>query len=84
MRTRKWLEKNIKGLSDVKVGKIKDAIKKMLVRYAVSAHCARGPVIDSHQPNIDGFVTGAELLEVRKRCIRISTGSKQLDSILAG
>ncbi|KAI9735402.1 MAG: Meiotic recombination protein dmc1 [Claussenomyces sp. TS43310] len=65
VRTRKWLEKNIRGLSDVKVGKIKDAIKKTL-------------------PNSDGFLTGAELLEVRKRCIRISTGSKQLDCILLG
>jgi hypothetical protein len=30
-KPRRWLEKNIKGFSDIKVGKIKDAIKKMRV-----------------------------------------------------
>ena len=29
-------------------------------------------------------MTGAEMLEVRKSCFRISTGSKQWDSILSG
>jgi RecA/RadA recombinase len=35
------------------------------------------------QPNAD-FMTAAELAEIRKRCFRISTGSKQLDQILNG
>ncbi|KAF4629678.1 hypothetical protein G7Y89_g8465 [Cudoniella acicularis] len=47
----------IKGFSDVKVEKIKDAAKKMA-------------------PNASGFITAAELGQLRKRCVRISTGSK--------
>ncbi|TVY34282.1 Meiotic recombination protein [Lachnellula subtilissima] len=31
-----------------------------------------------------GFITAAELGQIRKRCIRISTGSKQLDAALNG
>ncbi|TVY47576.1 DNA repair protein-like protein [Lachnellula occidentalis] len=31
-----------------------------------------------------GFITAAELGHIRKRCIRISTGSKQLDAALNG
>ncbi|KAH8601987.1 Rad51-domain-containing protein [Bisporella sp. PMI_857] len=55
----------IKGFSDTKVEKIKEAAKKMM-------------------PSASGFVTAAELGEKRKRCIRISTGSKQLDAALNG
>jgi RecA/RadA recombinase len=36
------------------------------------------------QPDILGFVTALEQRERRKQCVRISTGSKQLDSILGG
>jgi len=35
------------------------------------------------QPRAGGFITSAELGQMRKRCFRISTGSKQWDSILA-
>ncbi|PMD45128.1 Rad51-domain-containing protein [Hyaloscypha variabilis F] len=55
----------IKGLSDTKVEKIKEAAKKL-------------------SPTTTGFITAAELREIRKRCIRISTGSKQLDAALNG
>ncbi|OQO11785.1 Meiotic recombination protein DLH1 [Cryoendolithus antarcticus] len=54
----------IKGFSEVKVDKVREAVKKSLVDI--------------------GFITSAELLQRRKRCFRISTGSKQWDSILAG
>ncbi|KAI6712609.1 hypothetical protein JHW43_004837 [Diplocarpon mali] len=60
--TRRLLK--IKGFSDVKVEKIKEAAKKL----APTA----------------GFMTAAELGQIRKRCIRISTGSKQLDAALNG
>ncbi|MCJ1362349.1 Meiotic recombination protein dmc1 [Acarospora aff. strigata] len=62
--TRKTLLK-IKGFSEVKVEKIKEAIQKC-------------------QPSASGFVTAMELGHQRRRVVRISTGSKQLDSILGG
>ncbi|KAG9245179.1 DNA recombination and repair protein Rad51, partial [Calycina marina] len=55
----------IKGFSDIKIDKIKEAAKKMM-------------------PTVSGFITAAELGEKRKRCLRISTGSKQLDAALNG
>lgn len=36
------------------------------------------------QPSISGFVTAVELGHHRKRVVKISTGSKQLDTILGG
>ncbi|KAL1990413.1 hypothetical protein VTN49DRAFT_6252 [Thermomyces lanuginosus] len=62
--TRRTLLK-IKGFSEVKVEKIKEAIQKCL-------------------PSANGFVTAMELCHQRKRVFRISTGSKQFDSILNG
>ncbi|RMJ23812.1 meiotic recombination protein Dmc1, partial [Aspergillus sp. HF37] len=62
--TRKNLLK-IKGFSEVKVEKIKEAIQKCL-------------------PSASGFITAMELCHQRKRVVRISTGSKQFDSILGG
>ncbi|KAA6415735.1 MAG: meiotic recombination dmc1 [Lasallia pustulata] len=62
--TRKTLLK-IKGFSEVKVEKIKEAIQKC-------------------QPSGFGFITAMELGHQRKRVVRISTGSKQLDGILGG
>ena len=41
-------------------------------------------VSDHKQPTTTGFITAAELGQIRKRCIRISTGSKQLDAALNG
>ncbi|KAH8723215.1 meiotic recombination protein-like protein dmc1 [Phaeosphaeriaceae sp. PMI808] len=55
----------IKGFSDVKVDKVKDAITKC-------------------QPAGGGFQTAHELGQHRKRVLKISTGSKQLDTILGG
>ncbi|KAL4762348.1 recombinase DMC1 [Aspergillus foveolatus] len=62
--TRKTLLK-IKGFSEIKVEKIKEAINKCL-------------------PSASGFITAMELSHQRKRVVRISTGSKQFDSILGG
>ncbi|KAI9885125.1 MAG: Ribosomal RNA-processing protein 7 [Watsoniomyces obsoletus] len=62
--TRKTLLK-IRGLSEVKVEKIKEAIQKC-------------------QPSAFGFITAAELGQQRRRVVKISTGSKQLDAILGG
>ncbi|MCJ1429523.1 Meiotic recombination protein dmc1 [Sticta canariensis] len=62
--TRKTLLK-IKGFSEVKVEKVKEAVQKC-------------------QPSISGFITAIELGHQRKRVVKISTGSKQLDSILGG
>ncbi|KAI9856724.1 MAG: Meiotic recombination protein dmc1 [Vezdaea acicularis] len=62
--TRKTLLR-IKGFSEVKVEKIKEAIGKC-------------------QPTAFGFITAAQLGEDRRRCVKISTGSKQFDTILGG
>ncbi|TGO55169.1 hypothetical protein BOTNAR_0250g00050 [Botryotinia narcissicola] len=57
----------IKGFSDIKAEKVKEAAKKLA------------------GPNTGGqFVTAAEHGHFRKKCIRISTGSKQLDACLNG
>ncbi|KAJ6264395.1 hypothetical protein Dda_0541 [Drechslerella dactyloides] len=61
---RKTLGK-IKGLSEIKVDKIKDAVAKL-------------------NPTGSSFVTASEYGQQRKRVIRISTGSKSLDTILGG
>ncbi|KAJ6018137.1 Meiotic recombination protein dmc1 [Penicillium sp. IBT 35674x] len=61
--TRRTLLK-VKGFSEVKVEKIKEAVQKCL-------------------PST-GFITAMELFHQRKKVIRISTGSKQFDSILGG
>ncbi len=55
----------IKGFSEVKVEKVKEAVAKC-------------------QPTAFGFVTAMELGHQRKKVVRISTGSKQLDAILGG
>jgi meiotic recombination protein DMC1 len=61
---RKLLE--IKGFSDVKVDKIKEAVAK----------CMPG--------GGSGFVTAHEYRERRKAIFKISTGSRQFDSMLGG
>ncbi|KAK3076111.1 Meiotic recombination protein dmc1 [Coniosporium uncinatum] len=62
--TRRTLLK-VKGFSEVKVEKIKEAITKC-------------------QPAISGFITAQELGQQRRKIFKVSTGSKQLDSILGG
>lgn len=71
----------IKGFSEVKVEKIKDAAKKLSVSC-----CSLMTMYMSYilQPSASGFITAAELKVIRGKCIRISTGSKQLDGILNG
>jgi meiotic recombination protein DMC1 len=79
---KKDLEK-IKGFSETKVEKIKEAGKKMMVLNTNHADKVFGDT-NIQQPDIMGFITALEQRERRKRCIRISTGSKQLDNILGG
>ncbi|KAH6642860.1 Rad51-domain-containing protein [Boeremia exigua] len=55
----------IKGFSEIKVDKVKDALAKC-------------------QPSGGGFQTAHELGQQRKRVLKISTGSKQLDTVLGG
>ncbi|KAF2112125.1 meiotic recombination protein-like protein dmc1 [Lophiotrema nucula] len=62
--TRRTLLK-IKGFSEIKVDKVKDALAKC-------------------QPAGGGFQTAHELGQQRKRVMKISTGSKQFDTILGG
>ncbi|CDS07934.1 hypothetical protein LRAMOSA01883 [Lichtheimia ramosa] len=62
MMTKKTLLK-IKGLSETKVDKIKDAASK-----------AQG----------SGFITGSDMSRFREKVVKISTGSKQFDSLLGG
>ena len=75
----------IKGFSEVKVDKIKEAARKCTVCHYHLAMNVCGARSDLHtQPSASGFVTGAEVLQTRKRCFRLSTGSKQWDAILLG
>ncbi|KAK5171203.1 Meiotic recombination protein dmc1 [Saxophila tyrrhenica] len=55
----------IRGFSEVKVEKIKEAVKKCL-------------------PNKGSWRTATEVLQMRKHCFRLSTGSKSWDAILNG
>lgn len=41
-------------------------------------------MLTGKQGRESGWVTGAEILDLRKKCFRISTGSKQWDTILNG
>ena len=43
-----------------------------------------GGLTDQVQPSGGGFQTAHELGQQRKRVLKISTGSKQLDTILGG
>lgn len=73
---------DIKGFSDTKVDKVKEAAKKMTVWPITIPR--RGVSNNRDQPYAHTFMTALDLKEMRKRCIRISSGSKQLDSILNG
>ncbi|XHG09121.1 Meiotic recombination protein dmc1 [Aspergillus wentii] len=83
--TRKTLLK-IKGFSEVKVEKVKEAIQKFQVlKPSLSIRKLLDTFItDTIQPSASGFITAMELCHQRKRVVRISTGSKQFDSILGG
>ena len=82
--TRKNLLK-IKGFSEIKVEKVKEAIAKSIVSTPLLS--SRPYVILNliiEQPSGGGFLTALELGHQMKRRFRISTGSKQLDKILGG
>ena len=72
----------IKGFSEIKVDKVKDAITKCQVDL-VSLRLAQVS-LTSRQPAGGGFQTAHELGQQRKRVLKISTGSKQLDAVLGG
>ncbi|KAI8373800.1 meiotic recombinase Dmc1, partial [Blakeslea trispora] len=69
MMTKKALLK-IKGLSETKVDKIKEAA----IKSQVSCICSSGP----------GFISAKEVAVQRQKVVRISTGSQQLDALLGG
>ena len=76
----------------MKVEKIKEAIAKCQVGHRVICILTKGPasrkkrltVFAVFQPTLSGFVTAVELGHQRKRVCKITTGSKQLDTILGG
>ncbi|KAJ6151819.1 DNA repair protein [Penicillium chermesinum] len=77
----------VKGFSEVKVEKIKEAIQKCLVStipFNPDSYSTMHLMIPPSQPSASGFITAMELFHQRKRVVRISTGSKQFDSILGG
>ncbi|KAJ5979936.1 Meiotic recombination protein dmc1 [Penicillium waksmanii] len=76
--TRKTLLK-IKGFSEIKVEKVKEAIQKCLRRQDPDSND-----LIPFQPSASGFITAMDLFHQRKKVVRISTGSKQFDSILGG
>lgn len=73
----------IKGFSEIKVDKVKDALAKCQV-HTVLTHQSYKPHSPEPQPSGGGFQTAHELGQQRKRVIKISTGSKQLDTVLGG
>jgi meiotic recombination protein DMC1 len=73
----------IKGFSEIKVDKVKDALTKCQVRPSLTL-CIRQLHSPESQPSGGGFQTAHELGQQRKRVIKISTGSKQLDTVLGG
>lgn len=72
----------IKGFSEIKVDKVKDAITKCQVSAPIAVHWYTSLIVV--QPAGGGFQTAHELGQQRKRVLKISTGSKQLDTILGG
>ncbi|KZM22112.1 carboxymethylenebutenolidase [Ascochyta rabiei] len=73
----------IKGFSEIKVDKVKDALTKCQVRHFFTLPI-RERYSPEPQPSGGGFQTAHELGQQRKRVIKISTGSKQLDTVLGG
>lgn len=73
----------IKGFSEIKVDKVKDALAKCQVRHFVTL-CICEHYSPELQPSGGGFQTAHELGQQRKRVVKISTGSKQLDTVLGG
>ncbi|KAJ4365476.1 hypothetical protein N0V95_000411 [Ascochyta clinopodiicola] len=73
----------IKGFSEIKVDKVKDALTKCQVRHFFTLPI-RERYSPDPQPSGGGFQTAHELGQQRKRVIKISTGSKQLDTVLGG
>jgi hypothetical protein len=87
--TKRKLEQ-IKGFSEAKVDKIKEALKKCTVSLCnvpaqLQSLSAEGTVLHIVQPQAqNSFVTAHELSIIRQRVIKIATGSKQLDAMVGG
>ncbi|KAL0096117.1 meiotic recombinase Dmc1, partial [Phycomyces blakesleeanus] len=84
MMTRKSLMR-IKGLSEAKVDKIKDAAQKVEEStppksgiYIYNTHTQKQCIYAS------GFVSATEVSNQRSKVLRISTGSKQFDTLIGG
>lgn len=76
MMTKRSLLK-IKGLSETKVDKIKEAALKIqasILLLLLNLILHQGP----------GFVTAKQVALQREKVVKISTGSRQLDSLLGG
>lgn len=73
----------IKGFSEIKVEKLKEAARKCSVRMILLS-----PLCDALlmllKPDGRKFKTSAELLQERKSCFRLSTGSENWNKILKG
>ncbi|KAN0100284.1 meiotic recombination protein dmc1 [Tylopilus felleus] len=78
MTTRRQLLK-IKGMSEAKVEKIKEAAQKIAVTICLS-NMIRGLILAQGS----SFATGVEVQDRRKRVLMLSTGSKSVDAILGG
>lgn len=77
MMTKRSLLK-IKGLSETKVDKIKEAALKI---QASTTLFSSDPHILYQGP---GFITAKQVALQREKVVKISTGSRQLDSLLGG
>jgi meiotic recombination protein DMC1 len=68
----------IKGISEAKVDKIKEAANKLGNGVFFKS------VSNSYDSEANNFITGFDFAEKRKACFKISTGSTELDRILGG
>ena len=67
----------IKGISEAKVDKIKEAANKL--GKCVFLHFCNSSLLEANN-----FITGYDFAEKRKACFKIPTGSTELDRILGG
>lgn len=74
---------NIKGFSEIKVEKLKDTASKCVVSTSLLRSSYLPRLLTFLKPH-SRFMTGAEVLEKRKTCFKIGTGSEQLNKVLGG
>ena len=81
--TRRNLTK-IKGLSEVKVEKIKEAASRLKVCYSVAVYKVSRTSTNNKFFQTVGFVPATVVAELRNNVFHITTGSKQFDEVLGG